>query len=475
MDTAILRELSRLPGPVLCRVYKSVAGQDTSDKLAAMGGLGRAIADGRVTLAQVQAMAAGTAPLTSAAAPVNPSDDTARQAAAATAARAESVALEARSAIDALAPRLEVIEGAILEQVRAVESLKASVESPEMQSTIAAAVAAAVAPIAAAAEVNGTQAQVLAAAAAPVDRLPASAVFGVEVLTPQGQPVMIDIWGHPAAPPIDPLHIWTEDTVRLLALGQDMPANIWLGGEKGTGKTKTAEQWAARTGRPFTRVNFHRFSTAEEFIGATGLTGGSTEFQPGPVLSSYCTVPGALLLLDEPSNADPGELALLNGLLEPAGRVTIGGRTWTAAAGAMCIAADNTLGTGDASGRYVGTRQQNVALLDRFALMVAVSFLPEEQEVAAIIAHTKCSVAAATEVRRIIAACRSKVGSGDLIDAPSLRRAIAWIRSMPALGVRRAWDITIASSQPVESAVALEAIYAAEVSESHLDRTIVYR
>jgi hypothetical protein len=242
----------------------------------------------------------------------------------------------------------------------------------EVTASIQSAVTTALAPVLAAAQANGTEAAVLTATAGPVARRSALDVFGVDVTDRTGAQVMVECWDHPDAPAVDPHFIWTDDILSPLLLAADDRAHLWMGGEKGTGKTQTAMQFAARTGRAFTRVNFHKFTTTEEYIGSVGLVNGATEFVCGPLLRSYCETPGSITLLDEVTNCDPGELAPLNGLLEPGGRVSIGGRSWSAAPGALVLAADNTLGGGDVSGRYAGVRVMNTALLDLFSLKVSL-------------------------------------------------------------------------------------------------------
>jgi MoxR-like ATPase len=191
---------------------------------------------------------------------------------------------------------------------------------------------------------------------------------------------------------------------------------------------------------------------------------GATEFVPGDFLVAF-TTPGAVILLDEISNADPANLAVLNALLEPHSRVNIGGRVWSRAAGVLVLGADNTLGNGDDSGRYAGTRSMNSSLLDRFARVLPFKYLPEDTEVQALMRHTGCTEKLARHVVKAINVARAKVDSGDIVDAPSLRQLVAFIRALELLTVREAWDTTIAAKQPAESAMALEAIRVASIDE----------
>jgi MoxR-like ATPase len=298
--------------------------------------------------------------------------------------------------------------------------------------------------------------------------------FSVRVTDAKGQVMALTHWHRADAPAVDPCFIWTASTLRhlLLAAGSSSTlANVWLGGEKGAGKSETARQFAARTGRSFTRINFQRFTTVEDFLGATGLDSGSTAFEAGPFLKAYST-PGSVILLDEITNADPGVLNALNGFLEPNAAVTFGGTVWTKAPGVLILAADNTLGNGDQSGRYAGTRAQGAPLMNRFGQIVHMTFLPKAVEVQAVVKRTGCSTKLANYVLDAIAIARAKVQTGEIIDAPSIRNVMAFIESLQVLPVRDAWNTTIAAAQPAESAVALQSVYESCISEATIQKLI---
>jgi MoxR-like ATPase len=290
-------------------------------------------------------------------------------------------------------------------------------------------------------------------------------VFGVDARDIMDNPLMVDIWNDPSAPAVDPHFIWTPGILEHLILSQDSGESIWFGGPKGTGKSETARQFAARTGRAFTRINFHKYTSAEDYIGAVGLENGQTVFKRGDFLTAF-THPSTVILLDEVTNADPGELAPLNGFLEPNSAVSFGGSVQTRAPGVLVFAADNTLGNGDDTGRYAGTRQMNSALVDRFARVVQFDYLPIESEVEALVRHTGCNPKLALHVLEAVRVARSQVQTGEVIDAPSIRSVIAFIRALRVLEVDKAWATTIAARQPVESLPGLSAIYASCINET---------
>ena len=341
-----------------------------------------------------------------------------------------------------------------------------SIDDRRVADAVAKVVADAFKPFEQAVKAAGAQAVVAdLAAVRVVDVKSCDDAFGVHVVDAKGVPLNVDIWNDPSAPAIDPHFIWTADILQHLILSQDTGENVWFGGPKGTGKSETARQFAAVTGRAFKRINFHKYTSAEDYIGAVGLENGQTVFKRGDFLSAF-THPSTVILLDEVTNADPGELAPLNGFLEPNSAVSFGGSVQTRAPGVLVFAADNTLGNGDDSGRYAGTRQMNSALVDRFARVVQFDYLPLQSEVEALVRHTGCNPKLAEHILHAVGVARAKVMTGEVIDAPSIRSVIAFIRALRVLPIDKAWATTIAARQPAESLPGLSAIYASCISET---------
>ena len=335
------------------------------------------------------------------------------------------------------------------------------VDDRKVEEAVAKVVADAFAPFKQAVEAAGAQAVVADLSSVRVVSTETCLdAFGVNVLDRAGNQLTVDIWNDPTAPAVDPHFIWTESILQHLLLSQDTGENVWFGGPKGTGKSETARQFAAVTGRAFKRINFHKYTSAEDYIGAVGLENGQTVFKRGDFLAAF-THPSTVILLDEVTNADPGELAPLNGFLEPNSAVSFGGSVQSRAPGVLVFAADNTLGNGDDSGRYAGTRSMNSALVDRFARIVQFEYLPMNKEVEAVVRHTGCTEDLARHVLKAINVARSKVTTGDIVDAPSIRSVIAFIRALPMLNVEDAWNCAVVKRQPSESHAALASVYAA--------------
>jgi MoxR-like ATPase len=346
------------------------------------------------------------------------------------------------------------------------------VDQSAVDSAVTAAVAASFKPFERLVKANKAEAVIAEAVSVRVvNRWSAYDVFGVDITDRTGAPMMIDVWNHPECPAIDPNFIWSKDILTHLLLSQDTGENLWFGGEKGTGKSETARQFAARTGRGYTRINFHKYSTAADYLGDKSLSNGNTGFECGDFLKAWA-VPSTVILLDEITNCPAGELAPLNGLLEPNSQVSIGGAVRIRAAGVLVFAADNTLTNGDETGRYAGTQTMNSALADRFARVISFKHMPADKEIDAVVRHTGCDVRLATHVVALVNACRARVETGDMVDSPSIRQIIGFIRALRLLPVDQAWSSAIGNRQPSESATALEAIKAAYLSEETINKLL---
>ena len=366
---------------------------------------------------------------------------------------------------------LGILEETTTREIAAIAS-KPLIDDAKVTQAVTDAVAAAFKPFNAAVVAAGAQAAV--GSMVSVSRIgdeTAQDVFGVPARNAAGNHLYVDLFNDPSAPAIDPCFVWTESILKHLILSQNTGENLWFGGEKGTGKSETVRQFAAKTGRGYTRINFNKYTTAEDFVGSVGLENGATVFKVGDFLRAF-TTPASLILLDEITNADPAVLAVLNGFLESNSAVSYGGQVWRRAPDVLVFAADNTLTNGDESGRYAGTRTMNSALADRFARLVAFKHMTIDVEIEAVVRHTGCKPALAEHVLKAVHACRAKVESGDIVDAPSIRSVMAFVRSVAVLGVDEAWAASIGHRQPSESATAIASIKAAYIDAAFIQRNI---
>jgi MoxR-like ATPase len=442
-----------------------LAVRNDKDKMVRLNWLGDLIESGMTTLDYIK----NSSPIADSALGV---DNAKLDATATVASRAESVALDAIKKATAIAQSVSTVSQQINDITLAVQKIATASQSNLDQDKISAEVASAIAkafkPFAQAVKDAKAEDVIASATSATIiDRKSTLDVFGIDVKDFKGDPVMVDIWNAPNTPAIDPNFVWQEGILRHLLLSQTLGENAWFGGPKGTGKSAVAKEFAARTGRAFTRINFHKYTTADDYAGAIGLENGATVFKKGAFLQAF-TSPSTVILLDEISMADAGELAPLNGFLEENSAVNYGGFVHRRAQGVLVFAADNTMTNGDTSGRYAKTQTMNSSLADRFARVIPFTYLDKAQEIEALTRHTKCHPMLAEHVINAINAARAKVSTGDVIDAPSIRSALAFIRALMFLTVDEAWESTITSRQPEESRTALDAIKAAYINASVL-------
>jgi MoxR-like ATPase len=483
-------DLSQLPAPVLRGALEKYTSFDWSNKANAVTLLAASIRNGALTLKQIKEVApyfaaSWTSGVASGTQGVQHSPISHHIATVASdvADRALQTALDASTAINRLGDRALAAEihvsslySSLESDIKAVRGEVSKISDMIPADMIATEVTAKIAAAFKQFEVAVKDAGAEAAIGSMVSvtkqgSLPVSEVFGVMVTDTVGNELMVDIYNDASSPSVDPHFVWTKGILKHLLLSQATGENLWFGGEKGTGKSETVRQFAAKTGRGYCRINFHKYTTSEDYIGSVGLENGDTVFKEGDFLRAFST-PATLILLDEITNADPAALATLNGFLEPSSAVSYGGSVRRRAPAVLVFAADNTLTNGDESGRYAGTRSMNSALADRFARVVAFKHMDIDTEVEAVVRHTGCKPELAEHILRAVHACRAKVASGDIVDAPSIRQVMAFVRSVAVLGVNEAWAASIGHRQPSESATAIEGIKSAYISATYIEKLL---
>ncbi len=442
--------------------------------------LAKGVLAGLWTLDDIKAAVPFTPP------PVNAVDAVKLDAIVAVANRAESISLEVKGEVaDALrkAKDAVIIAGTVTNHVdTALTAMKdridayverpVQIETSTIQAEVGRLIAKEFAPFKQAVADAGAESIVADLSGVHItDRRSAMDVFGIDIRERNGDPVMVDIWNHPATPSIDLHWVWTEKILRAILGVQGTHDNLFFGGCKGTGKSQTAEQFAAYTGRAYVRYQFTKYTTAMDFMGGKGMKDGSTVFEKGAVLAGM-TTPSTVVLLDELSMTDAGELAILNGFLELNPVISYGGAVHRRAAGVLVFGADNTLTSGDESGLYGGTRRLNTATAERFCSVIKFEHMPQAMEVDIVTRRTGCSKALATHVVKALNAFRAKVDSGDIIDAPSIRQTMYFIKNLRLMTVDDAWAAAIGNRQPSESAVAVHAIKTACINADFIEKNL---
>ena len=144
--------------------------------------------------------------------------------------------------------------------------------------------------------------------------------------------------------------------------------NVFIAGLSGFGKNMMVEQVCADLNRELIKFNFSPETDLVSLLGGPTLTNGNVVFNDGPVIQAMRK--GAVLFLDELAKSHPGNILVLNGILE--GKSYLNphtGEVIKAAQGFQIIAASNSTGQGDSSGKYLEQILDD-SFLERFPITV---------------------------------------------------------------------------------------------------------
>lgn len=245
----------------------------------------------------------------------------------------------------------------------------------------------------------------------------------------------VGVWSDPDAPEVIDDYIFNPEHLHqtLIALDDPLPDNIWLAGERGTGKTEFVTQVAARLGRRLYRINFDEALERADFIGGNTIENGNVVWKPGIVVQAI-QHPGAIVLFDELGFARAQALATLHALCERSHNrsITISetGQRFRVAPHVVFFAADNSNGHGDHSGNFAGVREQNTAFIDRFSFTIRFEYLRPDDEAGLIVDRTGISRPAADIIVKLAGVSREKARAGLLTQPPSLRQLFAFARAV---------------------------------------------
>ena len=193
-----------------------------------------------------------------------------------------------------------------------------------------------------------------------------------------------------AVPEIDVNYHFNPVVTKALLVGLVHNKRVLVHGVHGTGKSTHIEQICARLNIPCMRINLDGQISRADLIGRDTITlqNGQqvTEFREG--IMPYALRRPCVLVLDEYDAGRPEVMFVIQRLLEENGKLTLLEKSEiiTPHSGFRIFATSNTIGYGDNSGMYHGTRVLNQGQMDRWSLTVKMSFLPPETEASIIIA-----------------------------------------------------------------------------------------
>ncbi len=232
-------------------------------------------------------------------------------------------------------------------------------------------------------------------------------------------------------PAVDPDYCFDKDTLLALLAGFQHNRRVLLQGYHGTGKSTHIEQTAARLNWPCIRINLDGHISRMDLIGkdAIVIKDGKqiTEFREG-ILPWAIQNPCALVF-DEYDAGRPDVMFVIQRVLEVSGKFTLldQNRVLSPHKFFRMFATANTIGLGDANGLYHGVQQLNQGQMDRWNIVAALNYLPQDEEYKIIIAKVKnFDEKTIRAMIQIATLTRNAFINGDLSTVMSPRTVITW-------------------------------------------------
>lgn len=191
-------------------------------------------------------------------------------------------------------------------------------------------------------------------------------------------------------PEIDPAYRFDHDTTLAILAGFANNRRVLVQGYHGTGKSTHIEQVAARLNWPCIRINLDSHVSRIDLIGkdAIVLRDGQqvTEFREG--LLPWALQHPCALVFDEYDAGRPDVMFVIQRVLEVEGKLTLldQNRVIQPHPSFRLFATANTIGLGDTTGLYHGTQPINQGQMDRWHIVVALNYLPQEAEIGIVCA-----------------------------------------------------------------------------------------
>lgn len=235
-------------------------------------------------------------------------------------------------------------------------------------------------------------------------------------------------------PDIDDSYVFDPDTTLAILAGFAFNRRVMVQGYHGTGKSTHIEQVAARLNWPCIRINLDAHISRIDLIGrdAIVLRDGLqvTEFREG--LLPWALQHPVALVFDEYDAGRPDVMFVIQRVLEAEGKLTLldQNRVIRPDPNFRLFSTANTVGLGDTSGLYHGTQAINQGQMDRWNIVVALNYLPEETEQKIVSAkNPDTDKATIAKMIRVADLTRQGFINGDISTVMSPRTVITWAQN----------------------------------------------
>ena len=235
-------------------------------------------------------------------------------------------------------------------------------------------------------------------------------------------------------PEIDKTYKFDKDTTLAILSGFSFNKRVLIQGYHGTGKSTHIEQIAARLNWPCIRINLDSHVSRIDLIGKDSIVikDGKqvTEFKEG-ILPWSIQNPVALVF-DEYDAGRPDVMFVIQRVLESEGSFTLLDKNKVIKQNKFfrLFATTNTVGLGDTTGLYHGTQQINQGQMDRWSIVSALNYLPNEIEEKIVLAKVPTFVGKneklVNQMVSLAELTRNGFIAGDLSTVMSPRTVITW-------------------------------------------------
>lgn len=227
-------------------------------------------------------------------------------------------------------------------------------------------------------------------------------------------------------PELNDTYVWDIDVLKNVLMALELKINCYVWGHKGSGKSEQFEQIAARTGRPFVRVQHTANTEESHIVGMWTVKKGEMNFELGPL--ALAMKHGWIYLADEYDFAMPSVLSVYQAVLEGKPlmikEADAENRIIKPHPNFRFVATGNTNGSGDDTGLYQGTNLQNSANFDRFGMVLKKEYMPKEAEVEILIKRVGVASVDAEKLVEFATSVRNAYDGSKISDTISPRSLI---------------------------------------------------
>lgn len=268
-------------------------------------------------------------------------------------------------------------------------------------------------------------------------------------------------------PDVDPSYLFNVDVLKSLMMAIEMKIPVYLWGHSGVGKTTIFEQIAARTRRPFFRVQHTANMEEEHIVGGWRLRDGKTFFELGPLAMAMRF--GWMYMADEYDFGRPEVTSVYQAVLE--GKPLVikeadhDNRVIRPHPDFRICGTGNTNGQGDESGLYAGTNLQNAANYERFGVVEQMPYMDKKLEARLVSQQASISLKDAEKLVDFAGRIRTEFDGGKLSNPISPRSLIfaakiGFARSNYRVGLEKAFINRLSSTDREAASQVAQRVFA---------------